>query len=159
MTVNPNWSRRVLPLASGSSLELINWVRFTGAQLNSEQYVSKFSGANPNGVVLGAPGDLTVNVSLTSGTAGDLWTKQGTTANKSNWTRLVSSAAGGSGAPTNSAYVILGKDATLTSARSLKAGTNITLSDGGAGSTLTISSTGGSAVTFWEAMSITALGY
>lgn len=159
MTTNRNWSPRVRGLASGTSSELIAWARDTGLRLNSEAYVSKFSGANPNSVVTGQPGDMAVNVSLTSGNAGDLWTKQGTTVDKSNWTRLVSSAAGGSGAPTNSAYVILGKDATLTSARSLKAGTNITLSDGGAASVLTISATGGSAVTFWEAMSLAALGY
>lgn len=153
------FSPRLRTIASGSSLEIITWARDTAARLNAEGRISLYSGGNPNSVFTGAPGDILVNVSLTSGSPGDLWTQQSTTASKSGWTRLVSSAAGGSGAPTNSAYVILGKDATLTSARSLKAGTNITLSDGGAGSTLTISATGGSAVTFWEAMSLAALGY
>ncbi len=51
---------------------------------------------------------------------------------------LLTSGGGGGGAPTTSSYVTLGTDATLTSERVLTAGTNVTLTDGGAGSTITI---------------------
>ena len=44
----------------------------------------------------------------------------------------------GGGAPTDASYVVLGVDGTLTDERVLTAGTGITLTDAGAGSTLTI---------------------
>ena len=46
-----------------------------------------------------------------------------------------------SGAPTDASYVTLGTNATLSNERVLTAGTGISISDGGAGSTVTISST------------------
>ena len=46
------------------------------------------------------------------------------------------------GAPTGASYVTLATDATLTSERVLTAGTGITITDGGAGSTVTIAATG-----------------
>lgn len=52
-------------------------------------------------------------------------------------------ASGGGVAPTNASYVTLGTNATLTSERVLTAGTGITISDGGAGSTVTINATAG----------------
>jgi hypothetical protein len=45
---------------------------------------------------------------------------------------------GGSGAPTTSQYVTLATDGGLSNERVLTAGTNVTLTDGGAGSTITI---------------------
>jgi len=46
------------------------------------------------------------------------------------------------GAPTGASYVTLATDATLTSERVLTAGTGITITDAGAGSTVTIAATG-----------------
>lgn len=54
-----------------------------------------------------------------------------------------SNASGGSGAPTNAQYVVLTTNGTLTNERVLTAGTGISITDGGAGSTVTIEATGG----------------
>jgi hypothetical protein len=55
---------------------------------------------------------------------------------------------GGSGAPVGSRYVVIGPaDGTLTDERVLTAGTNITLTDGGAGGAITIDAAGGGAST------------
>jgi hypothetical protein len=50
---------------------------------------------------------------------------------------------GGGGAPTSAQYVTLATDATLTNERVLTAGANITLTDGGAGSTVTVAALSG----------------
>lgn len=50
----------------------------------------------------------------------------------------------GSGAPTDATYVTLGTNATLTNERVITAGSGISLTDNGAGSTLVIAATGGS---------------
>lgn len=52
-------------------------------------------------------------------------------------------AGGGSGAPTNATYVVLSVNGTLTSERVLTAGSGISITDAGAGSTVTIAATGG----------------
>ena len=52
---------------------------------------------------------------------------------------VAASGGGGGGAPTTAQYVTLATDATLTNERVLTAGSNITITDGGAGSTVTIS--------------------
>jgi hypothetical protein len=67
--------------------------------------------------------------------------------------RKVSTALSAASAPTNASYITLSNDATLTAERVLTAGTNISIVDGGAGSTATISSTavgGGSTSTYTE---------
>ena len=51
---------------------------------------------------------------------------------------LSASISGGSGAPTTSAYVTIGNDGSLSAERALTAGTGITLTDGGANSTVTL---------------------
>jgi hypothetical protein len=56
-------------------------------------------------------------------------------------------AGGGGGAPTTAQYIALATDAGLTVERVLTAGTGITLTDAGPGSTLTIAATGGAAAT------------
>ena len=56
---------------------------------------------------------------------------------------IVSSGGGGSGAPTDASYVVIGADSTLTDERVLTAGSNITITDGGAGGNVTIAATGG----------------
>lgn len=53
-------------------------------------------------------------------------------------TEIGAGGGGGGGAPTNATYVTLSTDATLTNERVLTAGTNITLTDAGAGSTITV---------------------
>jgi hypothetical protein len=52
-------------------------------------------------------------------------------------------SGGGGGAPTSAQYVTLATDATLTNERVLTAGANITLTDGGAGSTVTVAALSG----------------
>lgn len=54
---------------------------------------------------------------------------------------------GGGGAPTTAQYVTLAVDGTLTNERVLTAGVNVTLTDGGAGSTVTVAAFAG-ATTF-----------
>lgn len=48
------------------------------------------------------------------------------------------STSSGDGAPTDAQYVTLATNATITNERVLTAGVGITLTDGGAGSTITI---------------------
>lgn len=55
---------------------------------------------------------------------------------------LESGGGGGGGAPTDASYVTLSTNATLTNERVLTAGTGISITDGGAGSTVTIAATG-----------------
>lgn len=50
----------------------------------------------------------------------------------------IAAPSSGSGAPTTASYVVLGTNATLTAERVLTGGTGIGLTDGGAGSTLTV---------------------
>ncbi len=52
-------------------------------------------------------------------------------------------AAGAAAAPVGASYLTLGTNAALTNERVLTAGTNITFSDGGPGSTLTVNASGG----------------
>jgi hypothetical protein len=52
-------------------------------------------------------------------------------------------AGGGGGAPTDASYVVIGADSTLTDERVLTAGSNITITDGGAGGNITIAASGG----------------
>ena len=59
----------------------------------------------------------------------------------------VASSSGGSGAPADAQYVTLATNATLTNERVLTAGTNISIVDNGAGSTVVISA---SAATWTE---------
>jgi hypothetical protein len=54
----------------------------------------------------------------------------------------VPAGGGGGGAPTNAQYVTLATNATLTNERVLTAGTGISLTDSGAGGTITIDATG-----------------
>mgnify|MGYP000647433119 CR=1 FL=1 len=56
---------------------------------------------------------------------------------------VVTASGGGGGAPTGASYVTLGTDATLTAERVLTAGSGITLTDAGAGSTVTVAVTAG----------------
>ncbi len=56
---------------------------------------------------------------------------------------IESGGGGGGGAPTNASYVVLGVASELSNERQLAAGTGISITDGGAGSTVTIEATGG----------------
>ena len=58
------------------------------------------------------------------------------------WNGLLNAGGGGGGAPTDAEYVTLATDATLTNERVLTAGTGVSLTDAGAGSTATIANTG-----------------
>lgn len=57
------------------------------------------------------------------------------------WYNLIISTGGGgggSGAPTNATYVVISNDATLTAERALAVGSNLSLTDAGANSTVTL---------------------
>ncbi len=56
---------------------------------------------------------------------------------------IESSGGGGGGAPETAQYVVLATNGTLTQERVLTAGSGISITDGGAGSTVTIAATGG----------------
>ena len=56
---------------------------------------------------------------------------------------IESSGGGGGGAPETAQYVVLATNGTLTQERVLTAGSGISITDGGAGSTVTIEATGG----------------
>jgi len=56
-----------------------------------------------------------------------------------NTNDITIAAAGGSGAPTDAQYVVLATDGDLSAERVLTQGRNITITDGGAGSAITIS--------------------
>ncbi len=58
----------------------------------------------------------------------------------SNRVDITVAATGSGGAPTNATYVTLSTDATLTNERVLTAGSQITLTDGGAGGAITVAS-------------------
>jgi flagellar motility protein MotE (MotC chaperone) len=53
----------------------------------------------------------------------------------------IAASGGGGGAPTDASYVTLGTNGTLSDERVLTAGTGISVTDGGAGSTVTVAST------------------
>tara|TARA_R110001632_G_scaffold55227_1_gene135271 strand:+ start:223 stop:1296 length:1074 start_codon:yes stop_codon:yes gene_type:complete len=63
------------------------------------------------------------------------------TAVRGDWDGFLTGGGGGGGAPTNAEYVVMSLNGTLTNERVLTAGTGISLTDGGAGSTITIAST------------------
>jgi len=86
-----------------------------------------------------AKGDLLVGTTsdafdqLTVGADGDVLTADSAQPTGVKW-----AAAGGGGAPTNAQYVTLAVDGTLTDERVLTAGDALDLTDGGAGSTVTL---------------------
>jgi hypothetical protein len=85
------------------------------------------------------PGSL---IAVAEGTANadTVWLCTSNAGGTLNSTAIVFSALS-SGAPTTASYVTLGTDAALANERVLTAGTGITLTDAGAGSTLTIATT------------------
>jgi hypothetical protein len=68
-----------------------------------------------------------------------------------------SSGGGAGGAPTSASYVTLGTDGDLTNERVLTAGSGISVTDGGAGSTVTIAATS-SGLTASQAAAIASMG-
>jgi hypothetical protein len=58
----------------------------------------------------------------------------------------IDGGGGGGGAPTSAQYVTLATDATLSNERVLTAGANVTLTDAGAGSTVTVAALAGAMV-------------
>lgn len=97
-------SNRIPPVPSSITGDLARYLGLVIRQLNSEQYVSRFSGVSPNtSAITGIPGDLTVNI----GSAADtyrLWSKSGSTmrATQANWVEL----GAGSGAAMSGVRVI-----------------------------------------------------
>jgi len=61
---------------------------------------------------------------------------------RGDWDGFLTGGGGSGGAPTDAEYVVMSLNGTLTDERVLTAGTGISLTDGGAGSTATISNTG-----------------
>jgi len=64
------------------------------------------------------------------------------TAVRGDWDGFLTGGGGSGGAPTDAEYVVMALNGTLTNERVLTAGTGISLTDGGAGSTATITNTG-----------------
>ena len=62
---------------------------------------------------------------------------------RGDWNGFLTGGGGSGGAPTNAEYVVMSLNGTLTNERVLTAGTGISLTDGGAGSTITIAASGG----------------
>jgi len=153
-----NWN---VPSGSGSGT-----VTHTGGALTANRLVI---GAGTDDIaVLGSLGTTTTLLHGNAGGApsygavveGDLGLTDITTANVSTTkhglapklpndaTKFLDGTGGytvpsGSGAPTTAQYVTLATDGTLSNERVLTAGTGISLTDGGAGSTVTIAATGG----------------
>jgi len=115
-----------------------------GAPTNAEYVVMSLNGTLTNERVLTAG----TGISLTDGGAGSNATIANTGVT-SNVAGTGISVSGATGAVTVSApmvaaeYVTLATDATLTNERVLTAGTGISITDAGAGSTVTIAATGG----------------
>ena len=65
---------------------------------------------------------------------------------------------GGGGAPETAQYVVLATNGTLTQERVLTAGSGISITDGGAGSTVTIAATGGGGLSQAEVLARMSLG-
>ena len=63
---------------------------------------------------------------------------------RGDWDGFLTGGGGGGGAPTNAEYVVMSLNGTLTNERVLTAGSGISITDGGAGSTVTIAASGGS---------------
>ena len=63
---------------------------------------------------------------------------------------VLSWGAGGGAAPSSASYVVISADSTLTHERVLTAGSGITITDGGANSTVTIAATGGGGMSSWD---------
>lgn len=63
---------------------------------------------------------------------------------RGDWDGFLTGGGGGGGAPTDAEYVVMTLNGTLTNERVLTAGTGISITDGGAGSTVTIAASGGS---------------
>ena len=61
---------------------------------------------------------------------------------RGDWDGFLTGGGGSGGAPTDAEYVVMALNGTLTNERVLTAGTGISLTDGGAGSTATIANTG-----------------
>jgi hypothetical protein len=70
----------------------------------------------------------------------------------------VASSGGSGGAPTDAQYVTLATNGTLTGERVLTAGSGITITDGGAGSTVTVAASGGSGLTQPEVLTRVSMG-
>jgi len=94
----------------------------------------------PHDLYVGITGFKTSSINVTGNgiIVGNL-TVSGTIYDGSGNAYSVGGGGGGGGAPTTARYVTLATDATLTQERVLTAGSGISISDGGAGSTVTIS--------------------
>lgn len=139
----------VKPGAPDNIVKIGNAIRIGGATVGSIQvWISngweldelhdvQITTATKGDIIARNGSNLWVNVPVGSNT--HVLTADSTTATGVKW----AAAGGGGGAPTNATYVTLSNDATLTNERVLTAGSGISIVDAGAGSTVTISATGG----------------
>lgn len=116
--------------------ELNRMFQLLFSNISSDGFMQKvFQGlGSPEGAVNAEIGSLYMRLDGSGDTS--LYKKASGVQTATGWVAVV--AGSGSGAPLDSSYVVIASDGTLTSERVLTAGSNITKSDGGANSTVTL---------------------
>lgn len=129
---------------SGTSGKLTKW---TGSGSVGDSAVTEGGSDLTSALPLYLPAATTSVPSLrlphgsapTSPTNGDVWTTTSGLYVRVNGATVGPLSTGGSGAPTDATYVTLSSNGSLSGERVLTAGTGITITDGGANSTVTVS--------------------
>lgn len=112
----PKVTPRLPPVPSTVTGDLGTWLRLVAQQLNSEAYVSKFSGTNPNtSAVTGIPGNLVVNIRSASDNS-RLWVMGGSGPSTSTTTGWKQLGLGGGTTTSGSSWTLVLKPSDQTKA-------------------------------------------